>query len=64
VTVILSHPVLCSVFDVICLSGCSIFSDSDSDSNEGESKKPGFAYAKIRHMGTVNRIRVGSLSII
>jgi len=32
-------------------------SDSESDSEESASKRPGFAHSKLRHMGTVNRIR-------
>jgi ribosome assembly protein RRB1 len=32
-------------------------SDSDSDDTDGQSKKPGFAHSKLRHTGTVNRIR-------
>lgn len=35
-------------------------SDTESDSEEGASKKPGFVHAKLRHMGTVNRIRVSA----
>jgi hypothetical protein len=33
-------------------------SESEDDDDDGQSKRPRFAHSKIRHMGTVNRIRV------